>query len=139
MHLKRNDGWATLFVMAAVVLWAVWETGAAFGGVSTRVVAAGVLALGYAACMTDQPRMPAVYGVGGPRRVPIAYVVVASILGGGALVVGVITLVGGSEAMLVVLVAAILALWLVSTARHAISDDEQPERRVTARASERPA
>jgi hypothetical protein len=40
--------------------------------------------------------------------------------------------------MLVVLVATILTLWLVSTVRHAISDDEQGERTLTARPSESP-
>lgn len=88
--------------------------------------------------MSDQAQMSAVYGVGGRRRVPMAYTIGASVLGGGALVVGVIMLVGGSETMLAVLVATILTLWLVSTVRHAISNDEH-ERTVTARPSERPA
>ena len=138
MHLKRNDGWATLFVLAAAVLWGLWSSGTAFANLSTRVVGAAVLALGYAACMSDQAQMSAVYGVGGRRRVPMAYAVVTTVFGAFALAAGVITLVGGSQTMLAVLVVTILTLWLISTVRHAITNDERREP-VETRPLERPA
>lgn len=138
MHLKRSDGWATLLDLAAAGLWGLWSSGTAFEDLSTRVVGAAVLALGYAACMSDQAQMSAVYGVGGRRRVPMAYAVVASVLGAGALAAGVITLVGGSETMLAVLVVTILTLWLISTVRHAVTNGEQREPMET-RPLERPA
>jgi hypothetical protein len=139
MHLKRNDGWATSFVAAAVTFWAVWASGAAFATVSARVVGAGVLALGYTACLADGSQMRAVYGGRRERSAPIAYVVAASILGAGALVAGVIAVIGGSETMLVGLVAAIVALWTMSTVRHAMAGDGVRSGRVGARPSERPA
>lgn len=51
-------------------------------------------------------------------RPPTTYVVIASLVGFGALVAGVITLVGGSEATLATLVVAMIVLWAMSTVRH---------------------
>jgi len=63
--------------------------------------------------------MANVYGAEGHRRAPMAYVALTSLLGLAALVAGVLTVVTGSEPMLVALVAAMAALWLMATVRHA--------------------
>ena len=91
MRLGWRDGSASLFVIAAGVLYALWQSGTALQGMSTRALGAVVFALGYAACMSDRAEMAVVYGVGGRRRAPMAYIVVASVLGFGALVASVIT------------------------------------------------
>lgn len=119
MRLTWRDGLATLLVAAAAVLSTAWLTGAALAGASARVVGAVVLALGFAACTSDRAEMALVYGAGSRRRAPMAYVMVASLLGLVALVAGVLTLVGGTEAMLVTLVGAMIALWVMATIRHA--------------------
>jgi DNA polymerase IV len=88
-RLKRNDAWATTFVLGAVGLSVLWWSGVAFEDLSTRFVGAVVFALGFAACTSDQEQMPAVFGTGDERRVSIAYAVVASLLGVVAFVAGV--------------------------------------------------
>ena len=57
----------------------------------------------------------------GERRPPLLYVVLASLVGGVALVAGTIAIIWGNEAMLATLVVAMAALWLAATARHQIS------------------
>lgn len=125
MRLTWRDGPASLFVAAAGVLSALWQSGTALQGMSTRVLGGVVFALGYAACVSDRTEMAVVYGVGGRRRAPIAYIVVASLLGFVALVAGVITLVTANEAMLAILVAATVTLWAISTVRHATVGERQ--------------
>jgi FtsH-binding integral membrane protein len=119
MRLGWRDGSASLFVIAAGVLYALWQSGTALQGMSTRALGAVVFALGCAACMIDRAEMAVVYGVGGRRRAPMAYIVVASVLGFAALVAGVITLVSVNETMLAILVATTVTLWAMSTVRHA--------------------
>jgi hypothetical protein len=119
MRRTWRDGLATLLVAAATLFFVLWETGAAVAGTSTRVVGAIVFAFGFAACTSDQQGMASVYGAAGQRRAPMLYVVIASLLGLAALVAGVLTLVGGSDAMLATLVGAMLALWVLTTIRHA--------------------
>lgn len=127
MHLKRNDAWATVLVSGAVALFMLWWTGTAFETLSTRIIGAVVLALGFAACTSTQDEMPAVFGVGAERRVPAAYVVIASLLGFIALIAGIIAVVGGSDTMLAVLVVTMSVLWAISTIRHALAPvDAQP-------------
>lgn len=121
MRFTRRDGFATLFVVAAAVIYALWLTGAAFSDTSTRVIGAVVLGLGWAACTSNQAEMGVVYGAGTHRRVPMTYVVTASLVGLAALVAGLITLVSGNEAMLATLVAATITLWAMSTVRHALA------------------
>jgi hypothetical protein len=115
MRLTWRDGLATLFVAGAAVLYALWLAP------STRVLGAVVFTLGFAGCMSDQAEMAGVYGAEGRRRAPMAYVVVASLVGAVALVAGIVTLVGASETALGVLVAAIVALWAMATVRHALA------------------
>jgi hypothetical protein len=125
MRLGRRDLPASLFVAAAGVVYALWLSGTALQGMSTRALGAVVFALGYAACMSDRAEMAVVFGVGGRRRSPIWYIVVASLLGFGALVAGVLTLVSASETTLAILVAATVTLWAMSTVRHAIAGEGQ--------------
>jgi hypothetical protein len=120
MRLTWSDVVATVLVAASSLLFALWTTGAAFAGASTRVVGAIVFGLGIAACTSDRQAMASVYGAEGQRRAaPIGYVVVMSLLGATALIAGVLTLAAGSEAMLATLAGAMLALWVLATIRHA--------------------
>jgi hypothetical protein len=128
VHLKRNDAWATIFVLSALALFILWWTGTAFESLSTRIVGAGVFGLGFLACTSTQEEMPDVFGVGTERRVSAAYVVIASLLGLTALVASIITLIGGSEAMLAVLVVTMSVLWAISTIRHALRPDTRLRR-----------
>ncbi len=54
-------------------------------------------------------------------------VVIASVIGAAALVAGVITLVTANEGMLATLVAAMIALWAMSTIRHAITSNAEAD------------
>ena len=119
MRLTWSDVVATVLVAAASLLFALWTTGAAFAGASTRVVGVIVFGLGIAACTSDRQAMASVYGAQGQRRAPIGYVVVMSLLGATALIAGVLTLAAGSQAMLATLAGAMLALWVLATVRHA--------------------
>lgn len=125
MRLTRRDGLTTLFVAAAAVVYVLWLTGTAMLGTSTRVLGAVVFGLGWAACTSNQAEMAVVYGVGACRRAPLAYVVIASLLGLVALVSGITTLVSANEATLAALVVATIALWGMSTVRHALGGQTQ--------------
>ena len=120
MRLTIRDGLATVFVAAAAAVYVPWVTGAALAGWSARVTAAVVVALGWAACMTDQKQLAVVYGATreGPRP-PVAYVVLA----------GVIALVTGSTAALATLAASMAGLWLIATARHMVASGSRSSSR----------
>ncbi len=119
MRLTWRDGLATLLVAAATLLFVLWTTGTALAGTSTRAVGAIVLALGFVGCTSDRAEMAGVYGADGRHRAPMGYVVVASVLGTVALVAAVLAVAVGSEAMLATLVGAMIALWTMTTIRHA--------------------
>jgi hypothetical protein len=119
MRLTWRDDLATLLVAAAGLVAFLWLRGAALTGMSPRTIGAIVFALGFAACTSDKVGMANVYGAEGNRRAPMAYVALASLLGLAALVAGVLAVVTGSETVLVALVAAMAALWLMATVRHA--------------------
>lgn len=126
MRLTWRDGLASLFVTAAAVLYALWLTGAGGAGMSTRAIGALVFGLGWAACASNKAGVTAVYGAAGGRsHAPMAYIVMASLVGLIALVAGVITLVSANEAMLGTLVAGMVALWAMSTVRHAIATESR--------------
>jgi hypothetical protein len=119
MRLTARDGLATVFVAAAVTVYALWVTDAAMQDTSTRLLAAVILGLGMAACTASQREMAVVYGVDRTRpSPPIGYVVAASVLGAGTLVAGVIALMTASEATVGALVVAMVALWALATSRH---------------------
>ena len=120
MRLTRKDARAGLVVIGAAVFYTLWLTGTVAADTSTRVVAAVVFALGWLGCTSDVDQMKIVFGVEG-KRPPLLYVVLASLVGGVALVAGTIAIIWGNEAMLATLVVAMAALWLAATARHQIS------------------
>jgi hypothetical protein len=100
----------------------MWVSGTAMTGLSTRVIAAILFGLGWAACITVQKQMAVVYGATRERpRPPVAYIVLVSAIGTLMLVTGVIALVTGSEAMLATLAASMAGLWVIATARHALA------------------
>jgi hypothetical protein len=122
MRLTWRDGLATLLVAAAAVLYALWATGAVMAGVSTRWMTVIAFALGMAACTANQRELGKVYGAApGAPRSPGSYVALATALGIVMLVAGILAFVLASEAMLATLVAAMVALWLVATGRHALT------------------
>jgi hypothetical protein len=119
MRLTWRDGLATMFVVAAAILYALWLGGIEVFGMGIRGLGGTVLALGLAASVTA-----VVYGVGaGLLRAPKVYLAIASALGLVALVSGVFTLVNASEPMFGLLVAATVALWMMATVRHAIKTE----------------
>jgi hypothetical protein len=79
-------------------------------------------ALGAAACTANQRELGEVYGATreGPRPSGL-YVALASALGIVMLAAAILAFVLASEAMLATLVAAMIALWLIATARHALT------------------
>jgi hypothetical protein len=119
MRLTIRDAMATVFVSAAAVLYALWVNGVAMQGLTTRVLGIIVIGLGMAGCMANQREMAVVYGVDRERpRPPMPYVVAASVIGGLALVAGIITLAVASQIMLGIVVGATVVLWAMSTVRH---------------------
>mgnify|MGYP007033723939 CR=1 FL=1 len=83
-------------------------------------------ALGVAACPANQRQVGDVYGATreGPRPSGL-YIALATALGIVMLAVGILAFVLASEAMLATLVAAMVALWLVATGRHALTGRPQ--------------
>ena len=122
MRLTWKDGLATLLVAAAAVLYALWAAGALLPGVSTRWMTVIAFGLGMAACTVNQRQLGEVYGATrqGPRPSGL-YVALATAFGIVMLVAGILAFVLASEAMLATLVAAMIALWLIATARHALT------------------
>ena len=122
MRLTWKDGLATLLVAAAVVLYALWAASALMPGVSTRWMTAIAFALGMAACTANQRELGEVYGASGEGRRPSGfYIALATALGIVMLAAGVLAFVLASGAMLATLVTAMIALWLIATARHALA------------------
>jgi hypothetical protein len=121
MRLTRKDIRATVIVIVATAFYALWLTGTVAAGLSTRVVAAAVFALGWLGCTSDADQMKAVFGVEGARRPPLLYVVLASLAGGVALVAGAIAIIWSNDAMLATLVVAMAALWIAATVRHQVA------------------
>jgi hypothetical protein len=117
MRLTWRDALATVFVLAAVVVYGIWLVDdEVLGTSSVRTIGLVVMLLGLASSVTA-----VVYGVGaGLLKAPKLYLVVSSLFGLGALVAGVLVLVDESEPMLGGLVIATAILWLMSTVRHAL-------------------
>ena len=122
MRLTWRDGLTTLLVTAAAVLYALWAADALMPGVSTRWMTVIAFALGMTACTANQQQLGEVYGAtrDGPRPSG-PYIVLATALGIVMLVAGILAFVLASEAMLVTVVAAMVALWFIATGRHALS------------------
>ena len=122
MRLTWRDGLATVLVAAAAVLYALWAANALMPGVSTRWMTAIAFALGMAACTVNQRELGEVYGASGecPRSSGL-YITLATALGIVMLAAGILAFVLASEALLATLVAAMIGLWLIATARHALT------------------
>ena len=119
MRLTWKDGSATLLVAAAATVYVLWATGTAMASTSTTVIAAVVFGLGWAACFTDQREMQLVFGADQRRPRPgIGYLMVTPAIGVMTLGAGIAALVTASHAALIILLAGMIALWVLATARH---------------------
>lgn len=132
MRLTWRDAVTGVFVVAAVVVYAVWTAGIAMTTVSTTAIGVVVFALGWAACVTNQREMAIVYGVDRTRPRPTTgYAAGTSALGAVALIAGVAAMFTGNESFVIVLLGALVALWLIATARHAfawwVKSTDEPE------------
>jgi hypothetical protein len=122
MRLTWRDAMTSVFVVAAVVVYAMWTAGIAMTTVSTTTIGVVVFALGWAGCVTNQREMSVVYGVDRTKPRPTrAYAVGTSALGAVALIAGVAAMFTGNESFVIVLLGALVALWLIATARHAFA------------------
>lgn len=122
MRLTWRDGLATVLVTAAAVLYALWAADVVMPGVSTRWMTVIAFALGMAACTANQRELGEVYGATREGQRPSGlYIVLATALGVVMLVAGILAFVLASEAMLATLVAGMVALWLIATARHVLT------------------
>lgn len=114
MRIPWRDSLATLFVAAAVGIYAAWLVGSALPGLGTPApIAVAVLALGVAASASA-----VVPGFGDLLRGSKAYLAASSLLGLVALIAGVWTLVAGEAYALATLLGATIVLWGMSSVRH---------------------
>ncbi len=117
-RLTFKDALATLFTLAAVLVYVLWATETAFIDTGTRTIALAVFALGFAGCMSNERSMTSMYAAGADRTVSMTYVVTSTLIGFVALVAGLAAMLTGTEAMVATLVVATVALWILSTVRH---------------------
>lgn len=117
--LTYRDWLVTAAVLGAGVVYGLWLTDTAMVDATPRAVAVLVFALGIVGCTANQREMAIVYGVDRDQpRPPMAYIVATSTIGAVALVAGLTAIVTGGEVALATLVLAMVALWIMSTARH---------------------
>jgi hypothetical protein len=116
MRIPPKDLIASCAVGAAVALYLMWVADVTLPGMSTlRVTAMVILVLGFlASAVAVVPSFDQLlHGNKG-------YLVGTSVLGLVALVAGVVTLWSASATALGLLMAALAALWLISTTHHAM-------------------
>lgn len=116
MRLPKRDIIASSAVVVAVVLYALWLADATVLGMSsTRVTGLAVLVLGFAAsAVAVVPSFDQL--IHGNRL----YLAATSVLGVAALVAGVVMLWTASGTALAWLMAALVALWAISTTHHVV-------------------
>ena len=120
MGLTWRDGVTTIFMAAIAAIYAAFLGGTSAWLISSaRGTTTAVLVLGMVGGC-------AIGAVGelytGPQPRPARVLrAIATTLGLAALIAGIIGLITGSTVALAVLVAATFALWLISTARHALT------------------
>lgn len=122
MRLTWKDAVSTVFMAAIAVIYVAFLNATTAWLVSSaRGTATAVLVLGMvggcgmgAAAERYQDRQARAYGS------------FASVLGVTALVAGVVALITANTVALAILVVATLALWLVTTARHALTPPSAP-------------
>jgi hypothetical protein len=136
MSLPRKDLIATALVAVAVVLYVLWAVEVTLPGMSdTRVTAAGILVLGFAASA-----IAVVPGFDHLIRGNKPYLATTSILGVVALVAGVQVMMTSSGVALTVVIAAMVVLWAISTSHHlALAKDAQAPPRVETTSGHRQA
>jgi hypothetical protein len=89
---------------------------------SATVIAAVLFGLGWAACLTDQREMQIVYGADRQHpRPPLGYIVLTSAIGVMTLGAGIAALVIATATTVVILLAGLIALWMLATARHILA------------------
>lgn len=114
MRLPRRDLIATVIVGIAALVWLLWAVDAAVPGLgSARVAGAVVLALGFVASASAV--VPGFTALLHGNR---AYLAVTSVIGLGAFVGGLLTLISASSWGFALMTAATVALWLISTTHH---------------------
>jgi hypothetical protein len=117
MHLTSRDRLATLFVAIGGIVYVLWLAGVGSEGAQgVRLVTGIVLALGVAASASA-----VVPGFDGLLHGSKMYLAGTSLIGLAAFAAGIAALLGGHEAMLGLLVATTVVLWIISTVRHAIA------------------
>lgn len=116
MRLPKRDIIATGAVAVAVALYLLWLVDAALPGMTgTRATGLMILALGFLASATA-----VVPGFDQLMHGNKLYLAVTSLLGLVALIAGVVMLSSASSAALAVLMAALVALWVISTTHHVV-------------------
>lgn len=114
MRLPKRDLIATVLVLAAVLVYLLWALDAALPGTgSARVAGVVVLALGFAASASAV--VPTFLGLLHGNK---AYLAATSLIGVAAFAGGLMTLVSASRWGFGLMIAATVALWLISTAHH---------------------
>lgn len=115
MRIPYRDVLATVLVAASLVVYVAWASGIGLLGTNdVRIATAAVLVLGIAASMVAVvPGFEEL--LHGSRR----YLVVASVAGVIALGAGLFALIGEDPTALAVLMVAMIAMWVMSTMRHA--------------------
>ena len=108
MTLTWKDGVTTALSAAVVGLAVTFAT-------SPRPVAAAILLIGVAQCVIGAD-------AGAPRWAALA----GGLLGVSALAAAVVTIAAGSGTFLAILVAVVLTLWALTTARHAWPTPTEP-------------
>lgn len=114
---------ASIFVGVAVVMYLLWVVGSPLTGMdSVRVTGAVVLALGFAVSATA-----VVPTFGELLRGNKVYLTVTSVIGLGALVAGILMLVGANGAALATVMGCMVTLWLITTIHHSMLPRITPE------------
>lgn len=116
MRITLRDSMATVVMALIVLVYVLYLNGTDFLLVSTvRAATMSILVLGVIGCALGAA--DELY-TGTRTAVTRAYAIVASVLGGTALVTAAFALIGGGETMFTIFFVATVALWLVATTRH---------------------
>ena len=116
MNLPKNDAVATGLVAVACVLYLLWVTGSSPPGMSgMRATGLVILALGFAASASAV--VPNFAQLLHGNKI---YMTVTSLIGLVAAIAGVLMLVAESDAGLAVVMAAMVAMWLIATIHHSL-------------------
>ena len=118
MRTSWTDAASSILVLAAVGLYMSGLDATAPFGLSDRELAGVVFGLGVAACTAARSQFADVYGAGPGRRAPLAYLALVTGVGVVALVAGIIAVIGGGSGAVTTLVAGIVVMWMLASARH---------------------